>query len=125
MLEIVDGVNNSNLSSSAILESFDVVNIFPSIENNMGMGSVRKDLDKRECKDLLTDCVVQALELCFSCNNFAFNNTNYLQSDGTDQGPYMSCSYGDIAMAYHESKALSYFLGPASWKWFGDDIFVN
>ena len=42
MLEIVDDVNNSNLSFSDILLSFDVVNVFPSIDNNMGIASVRK-----------------------------------------------------------------------------------
>ena len=42
MLEIIDDMNNSNLSSSAILVSFDVVNMFPSIDNNMGIASFRK-----------------------------------------------------------------------------------
>ena len=117
-------MNNSNLSSSAILVSFDVVNMFPSIDNNMGIASVRKYLDERESKDLPTDCVIEALELCLSCNNSVFNNTNYLQTDGTAQGPHMSCSYADIAMAYHDRKALSYFLSPTTWKRFRDDIFV-
>ena len=124
MLEIIDDMNNSNLSSSAILVSFDVVNMFPSIDNNMGIASVRKYLDERESKDLPTDCVIEALELCLSCNNSVFNNTNYLQTDGTAQGPHMSCSYADIAMAYHDRKALSYFLSPTTWKRFRDDIFV-
>ena len=42
MLEIIDDMNNSNLSSSTILVSFDVVNMFPSIDNNMGIASFRK-----------------------------------------------------------------------------------
>ena len=87
MLDIIDDMNNSNLSSNAILVSFDIVNMFPSIDNNMGIASVRKYLDERECKDLPTDCVIEALELCLSCNNSVFNNTNYLQTDGTAQGP--------------------------------------
>ena len=90
----------------------------------MRITSVRKYLDERESKDLPTDCVIEALELCLSCNNSVFNNTNYLQTDGTAQGPHMSCSYADIAMAYHDRKALSYFLSPTTWKRFRDDIFV-
>ena len=90
----------------------------------MGIASVRKYLDDRESKDLPTHCVTEALELCLSCNNSVFNNTNYLQTDGTTQGPHMSCSYADIAMAYHDKKALSYFLSPATWKRFRDDTFV-
>ena len=113
MLEIIDDMNNSNLSSSAILVSFDVVNMFPSIDNNMGIASVRKYLDERECKDLPTDCVIEALDLCLSCNNSAFNNTNYLQADGTAQEPHIF-SYADIAMTYHDRKALSYFLSPTT-----------
>ena len=82
MLEIVDYMNNSNLSSSAILVSFDVVNMLPN-------------LDEREYKDLPTDCVIKAPELCLSCNNSVLNNTNYLQTDGTAQGPHvlLLCRY--------------------------------
>ena len=118
MLEIIDDVNKSNLSSNAILVSFDIVNMFPSIDNNMGIASVRKYLDERECKDLPTDCVIEALELCLSCNNSVFNNNNYLQTDGTAQRPHMSCSYADLAMAYHERKALSYYSVPQLRKGF-------
>ena len=59
MLEIIDDMNNSNLSSSVILLSFDVVNMFPSIDNNMAIA--RKYLDEREYKDLCIDCVIEAL----------------------------------------------------------------
>ena len=72
MLEIIDDMNNPNLSSSAILLILDVVNMFSSIDNNIGIVSVRKYLDERECKTLPTDCVIEALELCLSCNNSVF-----------------------------------------------------
>ena len=36
----------------------------------------------------------------------------------------MSFSYAGIAMADHDSKAISFFLNPATWKRFCDDIFV-
>ena len=85
ILEIIDEINNSNLSSSAILVRLDVVNIFPSMDNNMGIASDRKYLDEMECKDLPTDCVIEALELCLSCSNSVFSNSNYLQTDGTAQ----------------------------------------
>ena len=86
MLEIIDDINNCNLSSSTILVSSAVVNKFPCIDNNMGILSLRKYLDEMGCKDLLTDCVIEALELCLSCNNSAFNNANNLQTDVTAQG---------------------------------------
>ena len=85
ILEIIDEINNSNLSSGAIFVRFDVVNMFPSMDNNMRIASDRKYLDEMECKDLPTDCVTEALELCLSCNNSVFSNSNYLQTDGTAQ----------------------------------------
>ena len=75
MLEFIDDINKSHLSFSAILVNFDVVNMFPSIDNNTVIAYVRKYFDERECKDLPTDCVNEALELCLSCNNSVFNNT--------------------------------------------------
>ena len=124
ILEITDDMNNSNLSSSTISVSFDVVNMFPRIENNAEIASVRKYPDVRECKDFPTDCVIEALVLCLYCNNSIFNNTNYLQTDSAAQGPHMYCSCTDIARACHDRKTLSYFLSPTTWKRFHEDIFV-
>ena len=59
-----------------------------------------------------TQCAIEALRLCLSCNNSIFNNTNYIQTDVTAQGPHMSCLYSDIAMARHDSKALMYDFPP-------------
>ena len=94
--------------------------MFSSIDSNTGIASFRKRLNERECKYLPTDFVIEALELCLICNNYAFNNTNYLQTDGTTQGHQISCSYADIAMAYHDS----YIPSPTTCKKFGDKVFV-
>ena len=53
----------------------------------MGIASARKYLDEWECKDLSAGCVIEALELRLSCNNSAFDNINYLQTNGKAQGP--------------------------------------
>ena len=76
------------------------------------------------CKDPPTQCVIEALELCLCCNNSVFNNTNYIQTDGTVQGPHMLCSYSDIAMAGHDSKALMCDFPLKVWKRFRDNVFV-
>ena len=55
-----------------MLVSFDAVNMFPNIDNRSGLESVK------------------------------FNDQNFLQTDGTAQGPHMSCSYADIAMAKYD-----------------------
>ena len=79
MLDIIDDLNNLNLHPESVLVSFDIINMFPSIDNKMEINSV-KFLDERTCKDPPTKCVIEALELCLSCNNSVFNNTNYIQT---------------------------------------------
>ena len=66
--------------------------MFPCIDKKMWINSVVKLLDDRACKDLLTKCVTEALELCLNCNSSVFNNTNYIQTDSTAQGPHMPFS---------------------------------
>ena len=97
--------------------------MFPSIDNKMGINFVIKFLDERSCKDPLTQCAAEALELCLNCNNSVFNNTNYMQTDVTAQGSHMLCWYSDIAMAGHDSRALMYDFPPKVWKRFRDDVF--
>ena len=71
---------------SPVLVSFDIINMFPSIDNEMGINSVIKLLNKRVCKDPTKQCVVEALELCLNCNNSIFNNTNYIQQTTLPRG---------------------------------------
>ena len=78
ILEFIKDINNSNLSSSALLLIIGVVNILSSINDNMGIASVWKYLDEKEWKYPPAHCVFEAYELCYSCNNTAFNNNNYL-----------------------------------------------
>ena len=124
MSDIIDDLNNLNLYPESVLVSFDIINMFPVIDNKMGINSAIKLLDERACKSPPTQCVIEAHELCSNFNNSIFNNTNYIQTDGTAQGPHMSCSYSDIAMAGHDSKALMYDFPPKVWKRFRDDVFV-
>ena len=56
MLEIIDDVNKSVLSENCVLVSFDVVNMFPNIDNKSGLLSVKEaltnsnfDVDSRQC----------------------------------------------------------------------------
>ena len=76
------------------------------------------------CKDPPTQCVIETLELYLDCNNSIFNNTIYIQTDGTAHRPNMSCLYSDIAMAGHGNKTLMYDFPPKMWKRFRDDLFV-
>ena len=124
MLDIIDNLNSLDLPLHSILVSFDIINMFPNIDNNLGLSSVKKYLDLCSKNIPPTNCLLEALELCLSCNNSIFNNENYLQTDGTAQGPHMSCSYADIAMEDFDKEASEYHFTPTTWERFRDDIFV-
>ena len=68
MLDIIDEINNSSLPTNSILVGFDIVNIFPSIDNKSGLKSVHDILELLDSKFALTSCVIEVLELCLSCN---------------------------------------------------------
>ena len=123
MFDIIDNLNDPNLPDNSVLVSFDVVNMFPSIDNKSGIKAVKEMLNVRENKNPPTECILEALRLCLECNNSVFNDKNFLQTDGTAQGPHMSCSYSDIAMAHFDIRAENYDLKPTVWKRFRDDVF--
>ena len=112
MFDIVEEINCSSLPINSILVGFDIINMFPSIYNKSGLKSVYDILELRDSKFPSTSCIIEALELCLSCNNSTFNNTNYLQTDGTAQGPHMSCSYADLVLASYDNKTLAFDLSP-------------
>ena len=69
MLNIVDDLNrNGNLHENCLLVSFDVVNMFPSIENKMAIESVKNILLNRDDNTPPGECIIEALELCLNCN---------------------------------------------------------
>ena len=123
ILDITDNLNDSNLPDNSVLVNFDVCNMFPSIDNESGIKAIKEMLNVRENKNPPTECILEALRLCLECNNSVFNDKNFLQTDGTAQGPHMSCSYSDIAMAHFDIRAENYDLKLTVWKRFRDDAF--
>ena len=63
MLDIIDDLNNLNLHPESVLVIFDIINMFPSIDNKMRIDSVIKLLNKRTCQNFPTQWVIEALEL--------------------------------------------------------------
>ena len=50
MLDIIDEIINSNLPINSILLGFDIVNMFPSIDNKSGLKSVQDMLELSDSK---------------------------------------------------------------------------
>ena len=124
ILEIIDQLNEFVLTDNFVLISFDAVNIFPSIDNRSGLESVKNILIANEFDMDFTQCIVEALEICLTCNISKFNDQNFLPTDGTARRPHISCSYADIAMAKYDFLANQFHLKPKIWKRFRNDIFT-
>ena len=78
MLDITDNFNDSALSKTSVLVSFDVANMFLSIDNESGIKAVEKVLNDRELNNPPTECVFEDLRLCLECNNSVFNGKNFI-----------------------------------------------
>ena len=98
LLELIDDINTKGLPQGAILVSFDVVNMFPNIDNERGLQTLREAFDRRTTQIPSTDCLIEALEICLYNNNSTFNNKHLLQTNGTATGAPNSCSYSDLAV---------------------------
>ena len=96
--------------------------MFPNIDIKSGSDAIKSVLLKKSTNTPPTECILEGLELCLTCNNSIFNIRNLLQTDGTAQGPHMSCSYSDIAMSNFDTAALQCHFQPTLWKRFRDDI---
>ena len=99
MLNITDNIISRNIiTKDSILVSFDIVNTFSSIDNDLGLEAVSEILNNRESDFLPAECILDALKLCLECNKSVFNNDFYLQVDGTAMDPHMFYSYSDMAL---------------------------
>ena len=68
LLTIIDQLNANGLPDDAILVSFDIVNMFPSIDNQMGIDAIRDILNTRDKCSPSTQCIVEALQICLKYN---------------------------------------------------------
>ena len=70
-------IKKSVLSENCVLVSFDVVNMFPHIDNKSGLLSVKEALTDSNFNVVSTQCIVNALEICLTCNNSTFNHQHF------------------------------------------------
>ena len=59
LLDIIDTINQKGTPDEIILVSFDIVNIFPSIDNAKGMDAVRLALTTRDSNKPSTEFVLE------------------------------------------------------------------
>ena len=92
LLDIIDTLNEQPISNHTKLVSLDIVNMFPSIDNQRGIQAVHDILNTRAIKKPSTDCLIEGLKLCLYNNNSVFACENLLQKNGTATGASNSCS---------------------------------
>ena len=101
-------------SEDSLLVSWDVVAMFPNIDNNLGINAVIEALEARPARFPSTDCIVEAVQICLKHNNSLFEADNFLQIHGTAMGPKNACSYADLAMVIINRRARSGEIKPNS-----------
>ena len=88
LLNRIKEINNSGpFPEGTLLVSWDVVSMFPNIDNNLGLTAVRNALDARENLMPSTKCILEAVEICLKHNYSVFKHSFFLQIHGTAMGP--------------------------------------
>ena len=127
-LRRIDSFNSSftgNLDS-VLLVTWDIIKMYPSIDNSMGISACRDALNGRDIRDPPTDTIIEALKLVLENNVSFFNNRVYKQISGTAMGPSHACSYADLAMSVFDNMVtenMDYESVLLLWSRFRDDIF--
>ena len=99
LLDIIDTLNDQAMSNHTKFVSLDIVNMFPSIDNQRGTQGVHDILNTRAIKQLSANCLIERPKLCLYNDNPVFANENLLQANGRATGTPNCYSYADIGVA--------------------------
>ena len=85
LLNKVTEINNkfSPFPAGTLLVSWDVISMYPSIDNEVGFVACKEVLDRREHTSASTECLLEAIKITLECNNQIFNKKQYRQNRGT------------------------------------------
>jgi hypothetical protein len=128
MLDIIDELNLAGVQDGDLLVSFDITNMFPSINNHTGVERVQRKLYEYASNfDIPVECIIEALEICLRRNCSTYCGQFWLQENGTAMGPKNSCSYADIVAEEIDKQVLksqSIYPELKCWYRFRDDTIV-
>ena len=117
-LQKIEDLNKTGpFPEGSLLVSWDVVAMFPNIDNNLGINAITDALNSRATNFPSTECIVEAVKICLQHNNSLFNDENFLQIEKN------ACSYADLAMGVIDKEAMSGAIKPNPWWTYRDDIF--
>ena len=98
LIDVFETLNAKGIPDNTILVSFDIVNMFPTIDNNRGVAAVKSALHSRTNLSPSTESIIEALEICLTKNNSAFADPNLIQTNGTAMVAANSFSYSNLAI---------------------------
>ena len=129
LLRKIDEINRDCIieDEDLLLVSFDIVNMFPSINKSFGIEQCKTHLEKRESPIFSTACILKALEITLDNKITQFEGILYKQCKGTAMGPPNACSYADVTMneldkQVNEGNKWPEALRPLCWIRFRDDV---
>ena len=88
LLNKIEHLNTSGpFPTGTLLVSWDMVSMFPNIDNKLGLFAFRKALNARESIFPSTSCILEAIKICLKSNHSVFKENFFLQIHGTVMGP--------------------------------------
>ena len=88
LLNKIEHLNTSGpFPTGTLLVSWDMVSMFPNINNKLGLYAFRKALNARENIFPSTTCILEAIKICLKSNHSVFKENFFLQIHGTVMGP--------------------------------------
>ena len=88
LLNKIEHLNTSGpFPTGTLLVSWDMVSMFPNINNKLGLYVFRKALNARENIFPSTTCILEAIKICLKSNHSVFKENFFLQIHGTVMGP--------------------------------------
>ena len=100
LLDLIDDISKSSLPDKLILALLDIVNMFPNIDSERGLGAECSLLDASSSNNPSTECIMEGLEIYLFKDNSRFVYIHLLQTDGTATRAPDSCSYSNIAISH-------------------------
>ena len=100
----------SQIPPHTILATFDVVNLYTNIDHNYGIQAIQYWLNV--FPSLLNsrfspNFVLDSIHFILHHNNFIFNDTHYLQINGTAMGTKFAPTYANLVMGFLETDLYS------------------
>ena len=99
--------SSGKLPQGAILCTVDVVGLYPNIPHREGLTSLRRVLELRDNKQILSETLVELAEIVLKNNIFQFDEKTFKQVRGTAIGTKFAPPYAILFMADLEEKILS------------------